>query len=203
MKKKCMSCGGSMKKMAKGGQTIVGMPGYNATTRPMQMKKGGTKPPCPPGYHMEGGDCVKDPKAFDSTGAKVGFFGALTGALGLGAKIAVDSQRERNKNKINRLKEREAKLVSRGYKAVDEGREKKADRILGRAARVENRIINLEEKKAAKIKKMAPNLSPAKPVMKRGGATKATKFAALAPPYNKATAADRIAGAKKNARKKK
>jgi hypothetical protein len=35
-----------------------------------------------------------------------------------------------------------------------------------------------------------------------GGATKAAKFAALAPPYNKATAADRIAGAKKNARKK-
>lgn len=32
---------------------------------------------------------------------------------------------------------------------------------------------------------------------KVGGTTKATKFAALAPPYNKATAADRIAGAKK------
>ena len=38
--------------------------------------------------------------------------------------------------------------------------------------------------------------------MKKGGATKATKFAALAPPYNKATAADRIVGAKKNAKKK-
>jgi hypothetical protein len=37
---------------------------------------------------------------------------------------------------------------------------------------------------------------------KVGGSTKAKKFAALAPPYNKATAADRIAGAKKNARKK-
>ena len=33
--------------------------------------------------------------------------------------------------------------------------------------------------------------------MKTGGSTKATKFAALAPPYNKATFADRIAGAKK------
>jgi hypothetical protein len=40
-------------------------------------------------------------------------------------------------------------------------------------------------------------------MMKKGGATKATKFAALARPFNKATAADRIAGAKKNARKKK
>ena len=39
--------------------------------------------------------------------------------------------------------------------------------------------------------------------MKNGGSTKATKFAALAPQYNKATAADRIAGAKKNTRKKK
>jgi hypothetical protein len=38
---------------------------------------------------------------------------------------------------------------------------------------------------------------------KKGGMTsKAKKFAALAPPYDKITAADRIAGAKKNARKK-
>ena len=31
----------------------------------------------------------------------------------------------------------------------------------------------------------------------KGGATKAAKFAALAPPYNKATFADKIVGAKK------
>jgi hypothetical protein len=40
------------------------------------------------------------------------------------------------------------------------------------------------------------------PRQKKGGVTKAKKFAALAPPYDKITAADRIAGAKKNARKK-
>jgi hypothetical protein len=34
-------------------------------------------------------------------------------------------------------------------------------------------------------------------LMKMGGTTKETKFAALAPPYDKATFADRIAGAKK------
>jgi phage shock protein A len=51
-----------------------------------------------------------------------------------------------DEKKIKRLKEREAKLVSKGNKAVDEGREKKADRLLGRAARVENRIINLKER---------------------------------------------------------
>jgi len=37
---------------------------------------------------------------------------------------------------------------------------------------------------------------------KAGGSTSNKKFAALAPPYNKATFADRIAGAKKNSRKK-
>jgi phage shock protein A len=51
-----------------------------------------------------------------------------------------------DEKKIKRLKEKEAKLVSRGKKAVDEGRERKADRLLGRAARVENRIINLQER---------------------------------------------------------
>jgi hypothetical protein len=51
-----------------------------------------------------------------------------------------------DEKKIKRLKEKEAKLVSRGYKAVDEGRDRRADRILGRAANVENRIITLEEK---------------------------------------------------------
>ena len=35
----CAKCGAQ--KMKTGGQTIVGMPGYNATTRPMQMKAGG------------------------------------------------------------------------------------------------------------------------------------------------------------------
>jgi hypothetical protein len=42
-----------------------------------------------------------------------------------------------------------------------------------------------------------------KRVYKKGGATKAAKFAALAPPYDKATFADKIAGAKKNASSKK
>jgi len=38
---------------------------------------------------------------------------------------------------------------------------------------------------------------------KKGGATKAAKFAALAPPYDKATFADKIVGAKKSAGSKK
>lgn len=50
-------------------------------------------------------------------------------------------------NVIDRLQKKEDRLVSRGNKAVDEGREKKADRILGRAARVEDRKIRMSEKK--------------------------------------------------------
>lgn len=45
-----------------------------------------------------------------------------------------------NKN-IARLEKKEGRLVSKGKKAVDEGREKKADRLLGRAAKVEDRLI--------------------------------------------------------------
>lgn len=64
--KKCMQCGGSMKKMQKGGQNIVGMPGYNATIRPMQMKSGGditaVKHGCPPGTaRLENGGCGERP----------------------------------------------------------------------------------------------------------------------------------------------
>ena len=60
-----------------------------------------------------------------------------------------------DKKKIKRLKEKESKLVSKGYKAVDEGRDKKADRILGRAVNLENRIITLEEKNNMPMKNLA------------------------------------------------
>jgi hypothetical protein len=56
-------------------------------------------------------------------------------------------------NKVKRLENREANLVARGSKAVDEGRERKADRLLGKAARVENRVIKAKE--SASVKKMA------------------------------------------------
>ena len=55
-------------------------------------------------------------------------------------------------NKVKRLENREANLVARGSKAVDEGRERKADRLLGKAARVENRVIKAKE--SASVKKM-------------------------------------------------
>lgn len=59
--------------------------------------------------------------------------------------------------RVARLQKREDNLVYRGKKAVDEGRERKADRLLGRAARLEDRKIRIAEK------------------MKKGGATKTKK----------------------------
>jgi hypothetical protein len=50
------------------------------------------------------------------------------------------------KGKVARLEKKEGKLVYKGNKAVDEGRERKADRILGKAARTENRVIKATEK---------------------------------------------------------
>jgi hypothetical protein len=50
-------------------------------------------------------------------------------------------------DRLDRLQKREDKLVYKGNKAVDEGRDKKADRILGRAAKVEDRKIRMSEKK--------------------------------------------------------
>lgn len=59
-------------------------------------------------------------------------------------------------NKIARLQKKEDRLVAKGNKAVDEGRDKKADRLLKRAAKTENRKIKTAE-------------------MKKGGSTKRKK----------------------------
>lgn len=48
---------------------------------------------------------------------------------------------------IDRLQKKEDRLVKKGKKAVDEGREKKADRVLGRAARAEDLKIRLSKNK--------------------------------------------------------
>jgi len=56
--------------------------------------------------------------------------------------------------KLARLQKKESNLVYRGKKAVDEGRDNRADRLLKKAAKVENRVIKTSEK------------------MKKGGTTK-------------------------------
>ena len=61
----CAKCGGSMKKMSKGGQPNMTktMPGYNATTNPITMKKGGTKKSSPFGMLSVIAGIDKNPKA--------------------------------------------------------------------------------------------------------------------------------------------
>ena len=49
--------------------------------------------------------------------------------------------------KVKRLEKREEKLVKKGNKAVDEGRERKAERLFGRAAKVEGKKIRLSERR--------------------------------------------------------
>jgi hypothetical protein len=60
-----------------------------------------------------------------------------------------------DEKKIKRLKEKEANLISRATKAMDEGRDKRVDRLVPRAVRVQNRIITLEEKGKIPMKNAA------------------------------------------------
>jgi hypothetical protein len=89
--------------------------------------------------------------------------------------------------KQNRLARQEKRVYNKYTDAKASGNTKKSSRLYDR----------LMDKQTKSIK-AGVNVQ-----YKTGGTTKAIKFAALAPPYNKATIADRIVGAKKNARKKK
>ena len=100
-------------------------------------------------------------------------------------------------NKIKRLENREASLVARGNKAVDEGRERKADRLLGRAARVDNRLAKTKQSKERQemVKAIQSFVLPDEKKMMGGGKLdmmyqKGGKVAAKSPkaassPYNK------------------
>lgn len=70
----------------------------------------------------------------------------LSTAIKNASKAAKSYGKIDNGNKIARLQKKESKLVAKGNKAVDEGREKKADRLLKKAAKVENRIIRRVER---------------------------------------------------------
>ena len=126
MKTKCMSCGGSMKKMAVGG-----------TTTKRIIKK--------------------------STG---GMYGIPQENMGTSDQYGFGQKGGTVKKPLKKTRIIDSKIPMKGP-----------------GAPVYKPLL---AKKGGTVKKM-----------KTGGATKATKFAALAPPYNKATFADRIVGAKK------
>jgi hypothetical protein len=195
MKTKCMSCGGSMKKMAVGGTTtkriikkstggMYGIPQENLGTSGQYgfAKKGGSTGThkMPNGKVMlnskmkKGG--IKLPKA--QNGKSVTPFQNYMKTPGAMVSDTSDVFTG-NRNGLN------PKLDAAYYDTYYAGRKNErregADKIK-------------YDSKGNRIGKLT--------VHKTGGTTKATKFAALAPPYDKATFADRIVGAKKSAKKK-
>jgi len=76
--------------------------------------------------------------------------GSALGAMGNKRSESISKSKEAGKTGMEARsqwkKEKSEDLAARGKKAVDEGRDKKADRLLTRAAKNENRSIELEEK---------------------------------------------------------
>ena len=200
MKTKCMSCGGSMKKMAVGGTTtkriikkstggMYGIPQENLGTSGQYgfAKKGGTVK-----KYQKGG--YTDPNKYVMN--KTNIFG--------NSKF-----KEISKNKFDRVSNRYAK--QEGSESLGTNESIGQQVISGRNKK--NYVSRVDEvRKAESNKKIVPRVRPTKnvpptktsvPLMKKGGTNKAAKFAALAPPYDKATFADKIVGAKKSVGSKK
>ena len=183
MKTKCMSCGGSMKKMAVGGTTtkriikkstggMYGIPQENLGTSGQygfaqkggavkKMKTSGTVKPL---MKAQKGKIVKTVTPFQN-------YMKTPGAIASDTTQSFTGSRDGSKPVLDKAY----------YDTYYAGKEN------------ERRTGNDKVKYDANGKR----------VYKKGGATKAAKFAALAPPYNKATFADKIVGAKKSAGSKK
>lgn len=69
--------------------------------------------------------------------------------------IKVASKTTAKPDRSQRLKAKSDKTAAKGKKAVDEGKTKKADRLLKRAARQENRSIKKEKRQAGRAAKKA------------------------------------------------
>ena len=217
MATKCMSCGGSMKKMKTGGAS-------------------GDKCKFPLCGKYEGSSFVG---CFPcSAGVKAGLATSIGGVLAGVTKIASDAKKKRtavkagaktlraadpemtkrasmkeSRKKINNPVPEEkrggtvkkkyamggATLPMMGMPMYSNNPRSEQGRILKAGGSTINRAV------APGCRGGMVKDASGKCVMERkfkAGGTINKKFAALAPPYNKATAADRIAGAKKNARKK-
>ena len=156
MKTKCMSCGGSMKKMQKGGS----------------IKKKPLLPAPKPKTGMDGLKALYE---------HVTTFGGAT---------KKDNPKQKDINIVKKLKETFSST-------------KKPMKKMAVGGTTTKRIIKKSTGGMYGIPQENLGTSGQYGFAKKGGATKATKFAALAPPYDKATFADKIVGAKKSAGSKK
>ena len=230
MKTKCMSCGGSMKKMQKGGMV-------KSIIKPFVKKvvKKITKPTTP---KMAVGGTTTKRIIKKSTGGMYGIPQenlGTSGQYGFAQKGGVIKAVKKVVKKITRPTLRKAQnggytvtnadgspmTTPEGYRPPsvpsypDFKKLKKTNPVHPAFMQLAK---NPEEFDPKDVKKYGPK-KPSKRMIremskesesapmqttpyKKGGATKATKFAALAPPYNKATFADKIVGAKKSAKKK-
>lgn len=200
MATKCMSCGGS-------------------TTK--KMKAGGTSSkPCGPGLCRDGqGSCV------NCASAKLA--GVITTGISSAFANAIASKKRKENKEVKGMvkdivkKAKSTKVMQKGgttkmqtggYAKPQMGGDNTKMGIYGipNAGRTDSlgfkkggSTINRAVTPGCRggMVKDASGKCVAERKFKAGG-TVNKKFAALAPPFNKATAADRIAGAKKNARKK-
>jgi hypothetical protein len=168
-------CGGKM--MSKGGKVT-----------PLKKKKvGGASESkgCPPGYYWSVQGCQKKDSSykepFSSTGAKIGVGIPLVGMIGAGVSAISKA--------IKAKKEKKKALTEKNTTPVEESKKRGGAKY-----------------KTGGIAKQTivafPGYNARTDTMKKGGATKNAKLAALAAPKNKITRADVIAGAIKNKRKR-
>ena len=186
MKTRCMSCGGSMKKMAVGGTT---------TKRIIKKSTGGM-------YGI--------PQENLGTSGQYGFAqkgGVIKAVKKVVKKITRPTLRKAQKGKIvktstpfqNYMKTPGAIAsdTTQSFTGSRDGSKPVLDK-----AYYDTYYAGRENERRTGNDKVKYDAN-GKRVYKKGGATKAAKFAALAPPYNKATFADKIVGAKKSAGSKK
>lgn len=235
MKTKCMSCGGSMKKMAVGGTTtkriikkstggMYGIPQENLGTSGQYgfAKKGGATK-----KYQKGGYTVTntDGSSYSPPANQQGF---KKSEKKYGPALSIEDLVKDSKNQDRLNKKRTAagaagmfifkkqnKPVYTTEPKMQKGGATKADpydvSVLNKKFKIKglNKSggkTNMGPTKIVpkKVDPKAPKASKTRTIerngtfeMKTGGTTKAAKFAALAPPYNKATFADKIVGAKK------
>lgn len=116
-----MKCGGAMKKMKAGGQANLAktMPGYNATTNPISMKKGGTKKSLP---KAQDGKVVKTAAQLKKEGQILKAKGKALKEKGLAMKAKGLALKTKGANQANKLTPAELSALShqkRGMGSID------------------------------------------------------------------------------------
>jgi len=195
------------------------------------LKKGGaaSSKKCPPGMVWTANGCVPKNElnqgVLSSRGAKGALMGLVAGAAGMTALAIRDrkkrkaAEKEESMKLVNQARKVKEKLAPKKYGGLakaDSGMQVKPNikrplppntsgvrKIYATGGATESFAPNRAVMASCKngMVRDASGKCVMERKMAKGGMTKAAKFAALAPPYNKATAADRIAGAKKNKRK--